>query len=71
MSDVNDFNAQTGEAILRPYTEEERTQAEHDSAIAVTPETVPIEEDALKISALAKLQSLGLTEDEAKAIAGI
>jgi hypothetical protein len=71
MSDVNEFNAETGQAVLRPYTEEELAQAEHDANIVATPETVSIEEDALKISALVKLQTLGLTEEEARAIAGL
>jgi hypothetical protein len=71
MSDVNEFNAETGQAILRPYTEEELAQAEHDASIVAVPEMIPVQEDALKISALAKLQSLGLTEEEARAIAGL
>jgi hypothetical protein len=71
MSDVNEFNAETGQAVLRPYTEEELAQVEHDASIVATPETSPVEEDALKISALVKLQTLGLTEEEARAIAGL
>lgn len=71
MSDVNEFNAETGEAILRPYTEEELAQVERDASISAEPETRPIGEDPLKLSALAKLTSLGLTEEEARAIAGL
>lgn len=71
MSDVNELNAQTGEAVLRPYTEEELAQVQHDASIIAEPEVVPIAEDSVKLAALAKLTSLGLTEDEAKAIVGI
>ena len=71
MADVNEFNAQTGQAILRPYTAEELVQAEKDASISVSPETTPVIEDHIKTSALAKLTSLGLTEEEARAIAGL
>ena len=71
MSDVNEFNAQTGQAVLRPYTEEELVQVERDAAITAEPETVSVNEDPVKLAALAKLTSLGLTEEEARAIAGL
>jgi hypothetical protein len=71
MSDVNEFNAQTGEAVLRPYTEEELAQAQHDASIVAEPEVIPVTEDPVKLAALAKLTSLGLTEEEARAIAGL
>ena len=71
MSDVNEFNAQTGQAVLRKYTSEELAQAQRDSSISATPETTNLTEDPVKVSALAKLTSLGLTEEEARAIAGL
>lgn len=71
MSDVNEFNAETGQEVLRPYTEEELAQVERDASISAEPETSPVGEDQVKLSALAKLTSMGLTEDEAKAIVGI
>ena len=71
MSDVNEFNAQTGQAVLRAYTAEELAQAQRDSSISATLETTPVTEDPVKTSALAKLISLGLTEEEARAIAGL
>jgi hypothetical protein len=71
MSDVNEFNAETGQAVLRPYTEEELAQVERDANISAEPETRSVDEDPLKLSALAKLTSLGLTEAEARAIAGL
>ena len=71
MSDVNEFSAETGQAVLRPYTEEELAQVERDASISAEPVTVPANEDPLKLSALAKLTSLGLTEEEARAIAGL
>ena len=71
MSNVNEFNAQTGQAVQREYTVEESAQAQKDSSISATPETINVTEDPVKISALAKLTSLGLTEEEARAIAGL
>lgn len=71
MSDVNEFNAQTGQVVLRPYTAEELAQAQKDANISAAPETTPVTEDSVKTSALAKLTSLGLTEEEARAIAGL
>ena len=64
----------TGEQTTIPLTEEEIAQREIDRATA---EKERIEREAeeaaqaeTKASALAKLAKLGLTEDEAKAIAG-
>lgn len=71
MSDVNEFNAETGQAILRSYTEEELAQVQHDASIVAEPEVIPVAEDPIKLAALAKLTSLGLTEEEARAIAGL
>lgn len=71
MSDVNEFNAETGQYVLRPYTEEELEQLNIDRNVLFEPETVLLPEDPIITSALSKLKSLGLTEEEARAIAGI
>ena len=73
MSDVIEINAQTGETAVRAYTAEE---IEYRNSLEKPEEAVLQEEQAaaylsVKESALAKLTSLGLTEDEAKAIVGI
>jgi len=71
MSDVNEFNAQLGEEIFRPYTDEELAQKEIDENKEFVFDTTPTAENAALVSALVKLQSLGLTTDEAKAIVGL
>ena len=71
MSDVNEFNVETGQYILRPYTQEELEQVNIDRNVLFEPETVLLPEDPIITSALSKLKSLGLTEEEARAIAGI
>ena len=66
MSDVTEINVQTGQVTTRAYTQEELEAR----ANAVAPESVVIVEEhtAVKESALSKLQALGLTEEEAKAL---
>ena len=70
VSDVTEINVQTGQVTTRAYTPEELA----DRANAVVPESVIIIEESIenyaevKQSALSKLQALGLTEEEAKAI---
>lgn len=70
MSDVTEINVETGQVTLRAYTQEELDAR----ANAVIPESVVIVENSIenyaeiKQSALSKLQALGLTEEEAKAI---
>lgn len=71
MSDVNEFNAQTGEAVIRPYTKSELKQRAKDSSNETEKEVVANPESQELTSALNKLKTLGLTEEEAKAIAGI
>jgi hypothetical protein len=71
MSDVNEFNAETGQAVLRAYTAEELAQVQKDSHVFAAAEKTPVAEDPVKASALAKLTSLGLTEEEARSIAGL
>jgi hypothetical protein len=64
----------TGEQTIEPLTAEEISQLEADRAQAeVERATAEAEAQAkadAKASALAKLAALGLTEEEAKAIAG-
>ena len=64
----------TGEQIVVELTAEEISQLEADRAAAeaqrAEQEAAEAAKAAAKASALAKLASLGLTEDEAKAIAG-
>jgi GTP-dependent phosphoenolpyruvate carboxykinase len=70
VSDVTEINVQTGQVTTRAYTEEELEAR----ANAVAPESVVVveqsleEHNAVKQSALSKLQALGLTEEEAKAL---
>lgn len=64
----------TGEQTIIPLTEEEIAQREIDRATAekerIEREAAETAQTEAKASALAKLAKLGLTEDEAKAIAG-
>ena len=62
MSDVNEFNVETGQYILRPYTQEELEQVNIDRNVLFEPETVLLPEDPIITSALSKLKSLGLTK---------
>ncbi len=71
MSDVIEININTGAVTEREYTEEEINYKAYLESQVVVPEYSEPEIDANKQSALDKLQSLGLTEDEAKAIVGI
>ena len=68
------INCETGEQEVVPLTAEEIAQLEVDRA-AVEAAPLAAEEEAAakaaaKASALAKLAALGLTEEEAAAIAG-
>ena len=64
----------TGEQTVIELTDEEIAQMEADRAAFEAEQTAreaaEAEKAAAKASALAKLAALGLTEDEAKAIAG-
>ena len=71
MSDINEFNVESGQFVLREYTETELSKREEDLSYLPAESTVAIELNPKIISALAKLKALGLTEDEAKAIVGI
>lgn len=70
MSDVNEFNAETGEVTLRPYTEEELAlrSIEPDESVV---KSIPTEDYAQKQAALATLISMGFTESQARVIVGL
>lgn len=71
MSEVNEFNAETGQVVIRTYNQEELSQREIDLSDVVKSNLTPLSQNETVISAIEKLQSLGLTIDEAKAIIGI
>lgn len=71
MSDVIEININTGEVTEREYTEQEINYKAHLESQVVIPEYSEPQIDPNKQSALDKLQSLGLTEDEAKSIVGL
>ena len=70
-----EVDALTGVVTERPLTVEEIAEREAMAAQAEAErqarEAEQIAKEEAKISALAKLQSLGLSEEEAKAIAGV
>ena len=74
MADVIEIDAQTGAVVERDFTPEELAQREADAAAAAAAEAERAAAEQAKAdakaSALAKLQTLGLTEDEALALAG-
>ena len=51
MSDVNEFNAITGEEVLRPFTAKELKQYKLDTRV-VEPEKVELPIDPIKASAI-------------------
>ena len=71
MSDINEFNVESGQSVLREYTESELSQREEDLSYLPKESVLQVELNPKIVSALAKLKALGLTEAEAKAIAGI
>jgi len=71
MSDVLEINVLTGERIERDFTPEETAQREKDLAEWKAAAQAVADREAAKASALAKLEALGLTTEEAQAIAGI
>jgi len=69
-----EINCETGEQIITPLTDAEIAQQKEDQK-RIAEENAALEAQektkaAAKASALVKLAALGLTEDEAKAIAG-
>jgi hypothetical protein len=71
MSDVNEFNAETNQYLIREYNEQEIDQRQIDLSNIPEIDSTPVPDNEKLISAINKLKSLGLTEDEARAIAGI
>jgi len=75
MTDVLEINVPTGERVERDFTADELAQREKDQAQAAAAAQAAADEaaakEAAKASALAKLEALGLTTEEAQAIAGI
>jgi len=80
MTNITEINISTGEIIEREYTQEEldkRAELESNppqKVIDMRSQDQFLENQesvALRESAIIKLQSLGLTEDEAKAIVGL
>lgn len=71
MSDVNEFNVELGQFVLREYTESELSQRQEDLSYLPEESVVQVDLNPKLISALAKLKALGLTELEAKAVIGI
>jgi hypothetical protein len=69
-----EVNCETGEETIRALTTQELAQRQIDASAdaqrKAQEETEAQVKAELKASALAKLAELGLTEDEAKAIAG-
>jgi hypothetical protein len=68
-------NCETGQVEERPLTAEEIAQREADAAAAAAAEAERLAAEevkaAAKASALAKLEALGLTADEAAALLGV
>lgn len=72
MSDIIEIDVTTGEVTERAYTQEEINYRAYLESQITLPEPLPAPEvNPAKESALIKLQSLGLTADEARAIVGI
>jgi hypothetical protein len=71
MSDVNEFNVETDQSLIRVYNEEELAQREIDLLNIPEVDSVSLPVNAQLISAVNKLKALGLTESEAKAVIGI
>jgi hypothetical protein len=71
MNDVLEINVETGDRVERDFTAAEKKQRDKDMAAAQAAADEAAAREAAKASALAKLEALGLTADEAQAIAGI
>ena len=71
---VVEIDCSTGEQATRPMTEAEianmQTMQAENAARVAADEAAAAEKAALKAAALAKFTALGLTEEEANAIAG-
>lgn len=71
MTNVNEFNAQSNESILRPYNEEELAQHQIDLNFIPQYDMLEMQNNNIITSALSKLEELGLTQEEAKYITGV
>jgi|LakMenE18May11ns_1017448.scaffolds.fasta_scaffold9047761_2 hypothetical protein len=80
MTDITIINVATGQVVEREYTEEEKDlRSELESSPPQEIISARLQEEslqnseyvALKQSAINKLKALGLTEEEARAIAGL
>jgi hypothetical protein len=80
MTDITIINVATGQVVEREYTEEEKDlRSELESSPPQEIINARLQEEslqnseyvALKQSAINKLKALGLTEEEARAIAGL
>jgi hypothetical protein len=71
MSDMINIDINTGEVSSREYTQAEIEYRAFLESQIVLPEPVADDSAELRASALAKLMSLGLTEEEARVIAGV
>lgn len=71
MSDMINIDINTGEVTYREYTQAEIEYRAFLESQIVLPEPIADNSAELRASALAKLMSLGLTEEEARVIAGV
>ena len=71
MTDVLEITVPTGERVERDFSANELAQRKADQAAAEAAAQAIADREAAKASALAKLEALGLTTEEAQAIAGI
>jgi hypothetical protein len=71
MSDITEFNVETKQTINRNYTDEEKAKIKAEQEAFALTGIVKMLDTSLKDSAIEKLKLLGLTEEEAKAIAGL
>ena len=71
MSNTVEINVNTGEVISRPYTEQEIEYRTYLETQLVVPDPIVDPSEEIRASALSKLMALGLTEEEARVIAGV
>jgi hypothetical protein len=71
MSNTVEINVNTGEVISRPYTEQEIEYRAYLETQLVVPDPIVDPSEEIRASALSKLMALGLTEEEARVIAGV
>ena len=71
MSDIIEIDVTTGQITEREYTQAEIDYKAYLESQVTLPEPVVDPNEELKQSALSKLTTLGLTEEEARTIVGI